>query len=282
MVTKVRSMIGRGTSRLAVLLAGVCLATLMPLGASAYTWSFGVINPGDVISSLTFNTDATNKITYNGTTLWMQGYLTQINFTNRAPIGGTDLPAGVVMFNSSMSLVPGTFQVQENATNNPLTATAGFADGVLLDLSIFDTGCVGTAAECTLLAADWIGNLAYSFQEAGAVTNAQLTGSLGVLSGNTDFVDAFGAYGEIDSNLSGITSDGAGVGGNLCNLVKANATIYSNSAFPASNVACGPGYALDDFTIAGNWTIIPLAIPEPGSALLLGLGLLGVAVLRRK
>lgn len=255
---------------------------MLPLSASAYSFSFGVINPGDVITSLTFNTDATNKLTYNGTTLWMQGFLTQINFANRAPIGGVDLPAGVVMFNSAMTLVPGSFSVQENATNNPLTAAAGFADGVLLDLSIFDTGCVGTAAECTLLAADWIGNLAFTFTEAGAVTNAQLTGSLSVLDGNADFVNAFGALADIDSNLSSITSDGFGVNGNLCNLVKANATNYPNTAVPASNRACGPGYALDDFTIAGNWTIEPLPIPEPGTALLLGLGLVGVAALRRK
>jgi hypothetical protein len=79
--------------------------------------------------------------------------------------------------------------------------------------------------------------------------------------------------GQLDANFSGFFSDAATVGTNLCNLVKSGVGTYGSQT-------CGPGYALDDFTTNAVITIIP--IPEPGTALLLGLGLAGVAALRRK
>lgn len=271
--------------RLGRLMGLALLAALsIPSLASAFTFSFGDVDPGDVITSLTFNTSSTLKLSYDGvSTLTMQGYLTQIDFANKGPIGGANLPAGVVVFSSTMMLVPGTFAVAESQVNNPFSAQAGFMNGMLLDLSIFDTACVGSPVDCTLLEADWIGALDATFQEAGAVVTAELTGDLSILGGNTDFQNAFGPLGAIDSNLSSPLSDGQTTSGNLCNVVKGNALFYPNTAVPASNRACGTGgYALDDFTIAGNWTIIPVVIPEPGSALLLGLGLAGVAALKRK
>ena len=83
------------------------------------------------------------------------------------------------------------------------------------------------------------------------------------------------AIGELDANYSNFLSDGASVGSNLCNMVKAGVGTYGSQV-------CGVGgYALDDFSVNTNMTIIPI-IPEPSSALLLGLGLAGVAALRRK
>ena len=168
-----RIMVQRRRGRVArlALLAVLCF----PTAASAFTFSFGDVDPGDVITALSFNTSSTLKLSYDGTSaLTMQGYLTQIDFANKGPIGGTSLPGGVVQFSSTMMLLPlPPNWVGESATNNPIEAAASFMNGVLLDLSIFDTACVGSPVDCTLLEADWVGALLISFQEAGAVTNAE-------------------------------------------------------------------------------------------------------------
>jgi len=90
-----------------------------------------------------------------------------------------------------------------------------------------------------------------------------------------DFKSAFGSLGGLNANYSGFFSDGVTVASNLCNMAKAGVGTYGSAL-------CAGGYALDDFAVNTNMTIIPIAIPEPSTALLLGLGLAGVAALRRK
>ncbi len=272
----------RGALTRSLLVACVALAVL-PGAASATTFSFGTINPGDVIASLIF-APGTNKVTFNPGTnvMHVEGYLSTINFSSRAVItdplviGGALLPVDAVLFTSDIMLVGGSFNVTESSANNPRSFVSGFMNGALQDLSIFDT-----VGGIPLLEADYVGNLSFTASETGTVAiplpvNGQLTGSLSILpTSNADFMSAFGSLGQMNANYSGFLSDGAAVASNLCNMVKSGVGTYGSQI-------CAGGYALDDFAVNTNMTIIPLAIPEPGTALLLGLGLAGVAALRRK
>ena len=262
----------------------VCLTLgLLPGAASATTFSFGTINPGDVISSLIFG-PGVNKVTYDPGTnvMHVEGYLSTINFSSRQVITDPLVIGGIgvdtVLFTSDITLVGGSFGVTESSANNPRSLVAGFMNGALQDLSIFDT-----IAGKPLLGADYIGNLAFSAQETGSVSfplpvNGQLTGSLDILANplisDPDFKSAFGNLGGLNANYSGFFSDGVTVASNLCNMAKAGVGSYGT-------VTCAGGYALDDFAVNTNMTIIPI-IPEPGTALLLGLGFAGIAALRRK
>lgn len=236
-------------------------------------FSFGSVAATDVITSLTF-APSTTKTSYNPVTqvMHVESYLSQINFSNRPNITG--ITPNTVLFTSDIMLVGGTFAVTELGLNNPRSFTSGFMNGALLDLSIFDTG-----SGFTLLNADYVGQLTFSGIETIAAVNGELTGDLNILaSGDADFLSAFGTLGSLDANFSSFQSGGVSVGANLCNLVKDDG--LGGGTWPTT--ACGPGYGLDDFTVNANMTIIPVAIPEPGTALLLGLGLAGVAILRRK
>jgi hypothetical protein len=255
--------------------------SLAPGAASATTFSFGTISAGDVISSLIFAPGA-NQVTYDPNTnvMHVEAYLSTINFSSRAVISDPLVISGItpdtVLFTSDVMLVGGTFAVSESSANNPRSMVSGFMNGALQDLSIFDT-----VAGKTLLDADYIGNLSFTASETGTVAiplpvNGQLTGDLSNLgSSDADFLNAFGSIGHLNANYSSFFSDGVTVGNNLCNLVKSGGGSYSSQV-------CGPGYALDDFAVNANMTITPVVIPEPGTALLVGLGLAGVAALRRK
>jgi hypothetical protein len=260
-----------------LLLPALVLLALVPIRASAFLFSFGTVNPTDVISEITLGTGNT-LITYTPGTgiMHLETYVSQINFSNGpAPLSG--IAPNTVVLTSDIMLVGGSFGV-DSIGSSPTQMHAGFMNGVLLDLSIFDNGaCAGTPAECTLLEANYIGTLDFTVNEQGSLQlNGELTGDLDIIGGNADFSSAFGPLGALDAQMSSFQSDGFTAYGNLCNIVKANATNYG---LATTNCLAG-GYALDDFTATTTMYVIP--IPEPGTALLLTLGLIGVAALRRK
>ena len=268
-----------------LLLGLLCLPTL----AFATTFSFGTINAGDVISKLTF-APGEDKATYDPDTnlMHIEAYLTTIEFSSRAVI--TDPPtisvaAETVLFTSDLWLAGGTFNVAflPIGSTNPRGLSAGFVNGALQDFSILDTG-----TGFTVLNADFVGNLAFSAAETGpggfptAITG-QLTGTVASLaSGDADFLSAFGPLSALNGSYASFFSDGVTTGtttGNMCHLVKNDGTSMGATSWPTT---CAGPYGLDDFVANAGLTLTPTVIPEPGSALLLGLGLAGVAVLRRK
>lgn len=253
-------------------------ALWLPAGASATTFSFGTINPGDVIATLTFSPSATKTSFDPGTNvLHVEAYLSQINFSSRAnildPLVISGIAPNTVLLTSDIMLVSGSLSVSESAANNPRSLSAVFTNG-LVDLGVFDT-----VMGIPLLDTDYLTSLGFSAAETGSINfplpiTGQLSADLAVLgSTDADFLSAFGPYGELDANFSGFFSDGASVTNNLCNLAKSGVGTYGSQLCPG-------GYALDDFETNAVITIRP--IPEPGTALLLGLSLAGVAALRRK
>ena len=251
---------------------GLLAAFWLPAGASATVFSFGTINPTDVITSLSFS-PSTTKTSFDPVSgvMHVEAYLSQINFSNRPNITG--IAPNTVLLMSDVMLMGPSFSVSTSSANNPRSTSATFTNG-LVDLGIFDT-----IAALALMDTDYVGSLGFSAAETGPIAfplpiTGQLSADLDVLAtSDADFLSAFGPMGEINANFSGFFSDGASVMSNLCNLVKAGGGTYGSQV-------CGPGYALDDFTTNAVITINP--VPEPGTAFLIGLGLAGVAALRRK
>jgi hypothetical protein len=252
------------------------VALWLPSGASATVFSFGTINPTDVITSLSFSPSATKTSFDPGTGIMhVEAYLSQVNFSNRPNITG--IAPNTVLLTSDIMLSGGSFSVVTSVADNPRSASATFLNG-LVDLSIYDT-----IAAISVLDTDYSSSLGFSVAEVGSINfptaiTGQLSAGLDVLgSSDPDFLSAFAPFGELDANFSGFFSDLTTVGINLCNIVKSGVTIYPN---PPASQLCAGGFALDDFTSNAVITIIP--IPEPGTALLLGLGLVGVVAHRRK
>jgi hypothetical protein len=261
-------------------LASIAACWLLPASAQATAFAWGTVNASDVITSMTFVTTSPVSTTYDpGTGIFhLEAWLNQINFANRAPITGIAAFPDKVIFSSDIMLIPSTFGVTESALNNPRVLGAGFMNGVLLDLSITDV-----LSGIPVLDADYHGNLNLTAQETAPVgiVNGVLTGTMSTLpSGDADVLAAFGPVGRLNGNFTNFLSDGSPgpnsspMNNNLCNLVKSDNIVYTSGA-----PVCGPGYGLDNFSTNANFTI---TVPEPSSALLIGLGLAGLVALRRK
>jgi hypothetical protein len=255
-----------------------------PAAASATVFSFGTVNPGDVISKLTL-APGTTQTTYNPVTNMMhiEAYVSTVNFTSRQII--TDplvlsVAANTVLFTSDLTLVGGSVEISFlGGATNPRSLNADFMNGALQDFSIWDN-----VNSLTVLNADFVGALEFNVRETGSLSplSGDLTGSVASLaSSDPDFLSAFGPLSTLNASYNSFFSDGVTTGaviGNMCHVAKDDGLLGATS-WPTS---CAGPYGLDDFAANAGMTITPTVIPEPGTAMLLGLGLAGVAALRRK
>jgi len=223
-----------------------------PVAAMAASFSFGIISASDTIASITVAPVA-GGVSYDATLqrLVIDSYISQINFTNRAPIS---INPGDVTFSSQLSVV----SLQLIGPPTGVVFVDGLFSNGLIDYSIVDT--VGTAgAPILMMEGDYDGSLQFTANATSGVVSGALLASIAMpASGNADFRAAFGPGADLDANL-------ALGSGSLC-------TTIVTCVFPAAS--------LHDFAAAATINITP--IPEPTTALLIGLGLIGLTAQRKR
>jgi hypothetical protein len=218
---------------------------VLPGVAAATTFSFGTIEPTDTITSIII-APSENDTTYTAgtSTLVIDAYVSTINFSNRAPIA---INPGDVTFSSQLTLS----NVVYGGPAWDLVVIGGeLANGMTDDFSITDI-----AGGNLLLGGDFDAPMGFVASTVSGTVSASLAADIGAaVSGDADFLSAFGPAGSIDLKIV----LGAG---NLCSTIATCPPI--GLSFPAPT--------LHDFAGPTNGTIIP--IPEPGTAALIGLGL---------
>jgi len=254
------------SSRLSGLI--LCLLLLGPGSAEAFTFSFGgSIAASDVISSITLAADdgsggSTFVFDTSTNTISFTSSVSQINFTNRASITG--IPTGKLSFTSVVSL-NGSFVFAGN------TFTAGDFTNGAADFTIWDDP---GGATVKFLEGEYQGDgLLVTIRAQAGTAIGEISGDYTITGGAADVVAAHGPSGSLDQVFTVGTLVGSNPFPSLCGIVVQN----------TSSPQClgGPNDWLD-FEANPTSTLIPDAIvPEPGSALLIGLGLAGLAACRR-
>lgn len=223
-----------------------------PLVASATSFSFGSISASDQIASITVAPVA-GGVSYDASLqrLVIDSYVSQINFTNRAPIS---INPGDVTFSSQLT----ASSIQLIGPPNAIVfVNATFTNG-FTDYSIIDTVGVG-GMPILMLEGDYDGALQLTANATSGVVTGGILATLSLPSGgDSDFQAAFGPAAGLDASLALGT-------GSLC-------TTIVTCAFPAAS--------LHNFAASPTLNISP--IPEPGTAVLLGIGMAGLAVQRKR
>jgi hypothetical protein len=231
-------------------------AALLLLPAQAGAFSFGTFTPGDAIASIQLSAAYSDPVTYTHATdlLTVSGSVSTITMQ-----GGQifNLPLGDVLLSVTMKL--------DQATLLIIGKTIGgeFEGGVVpVDLMITDFADGGN----TLLQGDFtFDTLTFSASQSPAF-GGSLLGDFLTTGGDADFVAAFAPIGNLHSVLTFSVF-------NVCQLTTNPAIVSGNC------VSSFLGNDLASFTAQPTTTITP--VPEPGSALLLGLGLVAVGCARR-
>lgn len=232
------------------------LLLLLPGMASATTFSFGDIDATDQIQSIIIvgESSGVDYTASTGTTgtLLIDGYISTINFVNKAPIS---IDPNTVTYSSQLDLTVTNFI---GPAFSVAAFTAELSNGVTDDFSIIDT-----VLGLPVLGGDYDGPMDLTGSTNSGLVLADFDADVGSgLSGDADVLSAFGTQGVIEFQV--IVGSGS-----LCT------TILTCPGFGSPDSP-----ALNSFSGPPNGSMAPV-IPEPSTALLVGVGLAALTVQRR-
>jgi hypothetical protein len=233
--------------------AVLLLALGSPGGALAF--SFGVFTPGDTIESLTIEPgDGMSFAPGAPGTLSVNAEISTIDMTSGDQFGGiSGLRFETVMDLSGAPLFLG-----------PIGPTVVFADFTAGSVTIRDDGAGPVGSGPVLLTGSF--EDLTTFQAAFPGINGSLAGAFGGIAGDPDFTAAFGSGADLNLQLTAFVS-GGGPATQVCQI---------------GNSCIGPTTAFRAWDAEPVATVNPVVLPEPTGSLLLGAGLAGIALLRRR
>jgi hypothetical protein len=252
------------------LFALLLVGALLPTSAAAF--SFGTFAPADTIIEIELSAAVSSGVTFDtgadpddpsDDTLTFESSVSTITMASGAVFSPT---LGDVLVSSTVMPIAASEQFF------PTIIGAEFANGVVADLSITDIGIGGSGL---LLEADYLGSVSFTASQffSGFPISGSLSGEFEVTGGDTDFTTAFGPQGDFFSTLAGwlVTSTGSAPSA-LCQLT--NGWLFGSCLLPQTDFA--------SFTANPTTTIVPIAVPEPGTLVLFGAIAAAVGVTRRR
>ncbi len=252
----------RTADRLLMLLLAAGFLSLAARPAPAATFSFGTVGPTDLIQSVVIAPEELG-LQYDSVLgqLVISSYISTINFMDGSSIA---INPGDVTFASQLDVV-GSIVLEPLPMFLVTTVHGEFSKPVLADYSIIDQ--VGTGGgPIGMIVGDYDANLTLDISSVTSVILGAIAADLtiGGALGNGDFLAALGST----AHLGGTPVVGTVVGTNLCSTAL---------------VTCGVFAQLNSFNAPSGLVLTTdnVAAPEPGSGLLLALGLVGIALRRR-
>lgn len=239
----------------------MALLAFAPATAGAY--SFGTFQAGEQITQIQLSAAGSDAVTYDASdgSFVIRASVSEITTS----LSTYNVTLGDVILDVTLEIDPGTLLLTSGVTDKILFGLVGT---VVADVTITDVADSGTL----LLSGEWLGAegslLEFSVTQFGSSISGSVGGDFTSTGGDASFANAFTSGGDLLLNLTEF--DPLGNPADLCNL-----TTFNICAQFAGN-------DVESFTAQPTGSITPLLTPEPGTFSLLGLGMIGLAALRRR